>query len=131
MGTYKLIVADQAGNVSALDESNTVTTEDTISPSFVAAGTIYFTIIDMTFDEELAGTTADPSAFAVHTTSGEITVENVEIAGTQLTIHLSTNIKWADTVTIDYAASGTNDLADASGNRVDDFTGKPVGNNVE
>lgn len=88
-----MIVADTAGNVSVFAASNTVTTIDTISPSFVASGTIYPTKIDMTFDEALAGTIADPSAFAVHTSSGDIIVQNVVVDGTQLTITLANFIQ--------------------------------------
>ncbi|MED4586999.1 SwmB domain-containing protein [Brevibacillus choshinensis] len=131
VGTYKLIVVDEAGNVSTLADSDTITVEDTTKPSYVAAGTVYFNIIDMTFDEELDGNHADPTAFVVHVGAGTIPVQRVEVEGTQLKIYLVSNIPWATAISIDYTASGSNDLVDPYGNKVSNFAGKPIGNNVE
>lgn len=104
-------------------------------PTVTDAQTTDTTHIKLTMSSALQGASGDINAFKVTSTVGTLvtnpTVKNVVVSGTTVTLELDSAapIAKGQTLTVDYTATGTNDLTNGT-IKVSDFTGQPVTNNI-
>lgn len=131
--TVKLVkpeyLVDTNGNgVNALDVKTVSGVTEKVAPT-VSSAEVTGNTLTLTLSEALEGTTADPSAFTVNVGAGTETVNSVSVSGNTVTLTLANAPASSATVTVDYSATGTNDLVDKAGNKVADFTGQAVTNN--
>ena len=71
------------------------------------------------------------TAFTVSGVTDDPSVDNVAVSGTDVTLTLSGNVVYGDTVTVSYTKPGSNPLQDLVGDDVASFTDESVTNNVE
>ncbi|MEN6461556.1 MAG: S-layer homology domain-containing protein [Syntrophomonas sp.] len=88
------------------------------------------THIVLTMDQPLLGTAADTNAFTIHGAASNPTVANAVVSGTNVSLTLNAAIAYNETITLDYARTGINDLNNGPGSQVADFTSQPVINNT-
>ncbi|MED1420735.1 S-layer homology domain-containing protein [Bacillus smithii] len=124
-------VRDLASNATGELKVSNVSVSDATAPT-VSSAQVTGNTLTLTMNEALSGTAADPSAFTVNSTDGStpetINVTGASVNGNTVTLTLDKAPTSGYTVTVDYAATGTDDLADASANKVVDFTGQSVTN---
>lgn len=130
-GTYKVYVLSVAdgvnANLNALAGPVGVTLNAAaIAPTVTSAKTVDATHIALTMSSALTGALGDPVAFRVN--GAATTVTAVSVSGTTVTLTLNSPITSGNTITVDYTASGTNNLT--NGTDVANFTGKAVTSTV-
>jgi uncharacterized repeat protein (TIGR02059 family) len=87
-------------------------------------------ILEITFDMNLANILPVVSAFLVLVNSVARPVSTVSISGTSVMLTLSSPIVYGDIVTVGYTKPGTNPIQISSGEQADTFTAQTVTNNV-
>ena len=102
---------------------------DTTAPT-ISSATVNGTTLTITFDEALANSNADKTAFTVAGVTAGNDISSVSVSGTTVTIILQNAAVSSDTVTVSYTPSGTNDLADAASNKVANIVSQAVVNNT-
>ncbi len=102
--------------------------QDTDPPEFSSAA-VNGTALTVTFDENL-DTSSLPAGSAFTVSGGRTGTGTVSVSGGIASVTLDTAVAAGETVTVSYAAPGTNPLQDAAGNDVDDFSGEAVTNNT-
>lgn len=120
-------IQDSAGNdaagqtLVASDVTNNSTT-DTVSPLFVRASVNSLGRVQLTYDENLSGTTAAVSAFVVTINGSPATVVSVSASGTTVTLVTSPLAGAGQSVTVRYddptGGNDTNAIQDSAGNDV-------------
>jgi hypothetical protein len=109
---------------------------DTTAPevSSAAVADAAPTIVVLTFDETPVATALSAADFAVVVGDGGTAAAPTvaSIVGDTIELTLSAAVNNGDSVTVNYAPSGTSgqDVADAAGNALIAFTGQAVTNNV-
>jgi hypothetical protein len=133
-GGGTITISDVASSTPMADDATTPTT-DGLSPVFSSAVTGSSTSIVVTMNEggliEVGVDT--PGAWVVGgiLTNDPITVTNVAVAGTDVTLTLDSVIVNGDTVTITYTnPGGANEITDAAGNEIASFGSQTVANTV-
>jgi hypothetical protein len=103
---------------------------DTTKPTLVSAviEDAADTIVVLTFTENLDGTLAAAARFGV--AGKTISSRAAGATANIINLTLSAAIVQGESLTTSYTKNGTNDLADAAGNKVDDYTGVAITNNV-
>jgi len=96
-------------------------TPDTIAPS-IASASANATTVTLTFDETLAGTAPDASAFTVTTGATTRTISAVTMSGKVVTLTIAPAISSSANVVVTYAVPALNALHDATGNVTTPFT---------
>jgi len=104
--------------------------EPIATPVFSSAVTTDATHIVLTMDQPLLGTVANIGAFSIHGAATNPTITNAVVAGTNVTLTLSAAIAYGETITLDYAKTGNNDLNNGPASQVANFTNQPVTNNA-
>jgi len=88
--------------------------------------------IVITFGEALDETSVPATTdFSTSGITGSPSITNVSISTTDVTLTLSGNVAFGDTVLVSYVKPGSNPLQDADGDDVDSFTNESVTNNIE
>ena len=102
------------------------------APLFISASVENSTpsILELTYNMDLAAPAPAPSAFRVRVNSGSVAVNNVTILGKKVLLQLSNPIKFGDIVTVDYSKPVINPLKATSGGEAASLSGQPVKNNV-
>ena len=123
--------------IAAADKSISVTlddgagaTPDTTAPTLTAAAVNGATLV-LTYDEAL-DTSSVPatSAFDVTVAGSDRSVSRVAVAGSAVTLTLSSAVTQGQTVTVDYFAPVLAPIQDAAGNEVADLSNEAVTNNT-
>lgn len=95
----------------------------------VSSAEVTGTTLTITFSEDLAGTVADPAAFAVQVARASVTVNSATVSGKTVVLTLASAPTTGQAVTVAYTASGTNNVKDKAGNALANFTAQAVTNN--
>ena len=120
-------IQDDYGNQAAAFTDQPVTNLTNESPVLVTA-VVDGAELTLTYNEPL-DTTSEPLGTA-YTVSGGHTVTSVDVAGSTVTLALSTAVGYQETVTLDYDAPSSNPVQDSEGNDAADLNGQPVANNT-
>ena len=96
-------------------------TPDTIAPSLVSTSVNAGTLT-ITFNENLAGTAPDATAFTVTTGSTTRSISAVGTSGKTVTLTISPAVTSSDNVVVAYAVPALNALHDAAANDTAPFT---------
>ena len=130
-----VIATDATGNSSDPSASFTLTI-DTTAPTFVSAATsIDGSSLVLTYDEPL-DTTHPPAIadFVVNVDGTPVTVSNVTVNGSTVTLALATPVNNGETVTLSYtdptAGDDLNAIQDLAGNDAASLLNSPVTNTV-
>lgn len=83
-------------------------------PTFVSAVSSTTNAVTITMSKSISGTLGNPNAFVVKKGSTRMTVSSVSISGTNVTITISGTVAAGDSISVDYAPTGLNDLTDGS-----------------
>ena len=103
---------------------------DETAPEFSAAA-VNVSTLTVTFNEALAaGSKPAPSAFTVTAAGSPITVSEVAIEASTVTLTLASRVFKDQAVTVGYTKPAANPLKDSSNNEVANFSGKPVTNST-
>jgi uncharacterized repeat protein (TIGR02059 family) len=86
-------------------------------------------ILDLTYDQNLANIIPATSAFSVSVNSANRPVSSVNIAGSKVRLTLSSAIVYGDIITVSYTSPLTNPLQTASGGKAENLISKSVTNN--
>lgn len=87
-------------------------------------------IIELTYNINLANILPAPSSFNVRVNSVTINVNSISISGTKVFLSLSTDIAFGDNVIFTYTKPSTNQLQTAAGGQATTLTTQSVTNNV-
>ena len=122
----------QAGAVVYAGQVVTPPPVDAGSPLYVSSGIENATPskIDLTFSLDLTNKIPAAAAFTAKVNNTAKAVQTVTVAGTKVSLILSSALRNEDVVTISYTKPATNPLQSAAGGTVESFTDKPVTNNV-
>ena len=124
------------GTITQKSETGTITEGGYVPdpPVFVSAvvenaapDDVVITLSESLDESSVPATTA----FTVSGVTDDPSVDNVAVSGTDVTLTLSGNVVYGDTVTVSYTKPGSNPLQDLVGDDVASFTDESVTNNVE
>ena len=127
LGVASIIV--QKGVISTIVESGYVSTPPAFSSAEI--GNVADNKLVITFSQNI-NTSYIPAitAFIVSGISGNPTVINVAILGTDITLTLSSDASEGETILVSYTIPGSNYLRGTDGDVVESFSGESVTNNV-
>ena len=123
---------NDAANLTGRSVDNNTAQSDTTPPLFESA-VVNGATLTLTYDGPLKGSSAPAgSAYTVWITHagvpGFYNDSSVSVSGKVVTLTLSTPAEYGDTVTVNYAAPGTNPIQDDAGNPAADLTDVAVRN---
>ena len=124
-------IQDEAGNDAAALSGQAVTnnTADTIAP-VLSTATVNGATLVLTYDEALdEGSEPAAGSFAVTAGGSTVTVSDVDVSGSAVTLTLAAAVSAGDTVTLDYTP-GTSPIQDEAGNDAAALTNQAVVNNT-
>jgi uncharacterized repeat protein (TIGR02059 family) len=130
--TGRVMVVSPTGTALA-SQIFTVISPDTRAPAFISGNvnTSSPTQVVLSFDETLASSNTQASAFAVSVDGANRDVSSVSISGTTVTLTLASAVTTGQTVLFTYTSPGdSSSLQDAIGNRTANITATSVTNNV-
>ena len=128
----RVMVASPSGSAVSLDIF-TPTSSDTRAPAYLSGNvnTSTPTQINLNFDESLAASGLDKSAFGVSVASATATIASISISGTSVTLTLSAAVSSGQAVLFTYTSPGdATSLQDAAGNRSATITATSVTNTL-
>ncbi len=126
---YYIVHAIDNGNNESTASSEVSATSDGTVPTF-QNGTINGNTVVLNYDENLdAGSVPAAGDFNLDINSTSVSVTNVSISGSQVTLTIAQSAVFGDNVTVDYT-SGTNPIRDTAGNEAIDLNNEFVTNNT-
>ena len=128
----RVMVASPSGSAVSLDIF-TPTSSDTRAPAYLSGNvnTSTPTQINLNFDESLAASGLDKSAFGVSVASATATIASISISGTSVTLTLSAAVSSGQAVLFTYTSPGdATSLQDAAGNRSATITATSISNTL-
>lgn len=126
---YYIIYAIDNGNNESNASSEVTATSDGTAPTF-QNGTINGNTVILTYNENLdTGSVPANGDFNVDINSSSVSVTNVSISGSQVTLTLSQSAEFGNNVTVDYT-SGSNPITDNTGNESVNLNNEFVTNNT-
>jgi len=119
------VLVSKWGKSAASDDGYT---PPPVAPTVSSAATSDATTIILTMSSSLTNTLADATAFTINGATSVPLVSGVSVSGTSVTLTLNGAIATGESITVNYTATGTNDLT--NGTPVASFTGQSVTNNI-
>ena len=119
----------QAASIAAQAVTNNVSS---VNPLYLSSGIENSTptLLDMTFNTNLANVIPAASSFSVTVNSSARTVNAVTVSGTKVSLTLSSAVVYGDIVRVSYTRPATNFLQSGTGGQVASFSAQSVVNRV-